>query len=162
MSKIMKACQSCCGRGRYGHELLGVHKCPRCDNGCVPDVEANLRAEIMRLTATVEDRDAEIEITRMAAGGVIDSLRAEITAARGELTERHLKIHDLSATLAKRDTELVDARNEMASLTGRLDRALRACHIVTYGDGGVSECADVVGELENSKRLDVLNKIMFE
>ena len=40
----------------------------------------------------------------------------------------------------------------------RLDRALRACHIVTYGDGGITECADVVGELENSKRLDELKE----
>lgn len=55
----------------------------------------------------------------------------------------------------ERIAELLVANERLAA---RLDRALRACHAVTYGDGGITECAVVVGELENAKRLDEMRE----
>lgn len=121
-----------------------------------------LRAEVVRLTVEVE----RLNDVKGAAIGLIYALRTP-DPTRWDVAERAVIMavnatgtDDIAASVRERNTperiaELIVANERLAA---RLDKALRACHIVTYGDGGVTECADVVGELENSKRLDEMNE----
>ena len=151
------------------------------DAPAVPELHGDaLTLEAVRLAlAAVFGQGAETrEHVQLAADvvGEVQRLRAEREAALRKLSESEERrvtarregdasLERLTALYRRADDghdenmrETARLIRENERLQSRLDRALRACHIVTYGDGGITECADVVGELENSKRLDELNE----
>lgn len=85
----------------------------------------------------------------------LDAAWRAVTLALNATGTGYLGDISRSTNTPERVAELLVANER---LTARLDRALRACHAVTYGDGGVTECAIVVDELENSKRLDEMRE----
>ena len=127
---------------------------------------------------TTEARDAEDKVSDLtaenerlrdvkgAAIGLVHALRTT-DPVQWDAAERAVCMavnatgtDDIAASVREHNTpeRIAELLVQNERLQSRLDRALRACHIVTYGDGGITECADVVGEMENSKRLDELKE----